>query len=173
MKLNLTFLYLTLCFFYSGSVSSQHISKNSELTLLSIKNSELYSILDSIISFEKNCGYYSDSLFFTINLRQIKGDSLHVLNIQSNNNMKTAIILAPDGYLYYKEHLFMVYGADNEVFFSKTNKKRKFKYVEYSPNHKKDNVVTVIDILDDSFTIWVYWYIKDHFIFKDKAGSCD
>jgi hypothetical protein len=96
-----------------------------------------------------------------------------MLNIQSNNNMKTAINLDPDGYLYYKEHLFMVYGSDNEVFFSKTNKKRRFKYVEYSPSLKKDNFVTVIDILDDSFTIWVYWYVRDHFIFKDRSGSCD
>lgn len=91
--------------------------------MLSIADTSLNSIFDSVVCFEKNCDYYTDSLFFTIKLKQIKSDSLFALNIQSNNNMRTAINLDPDGYLYYKEHLFMVYGSDNGVFFLKQIKK--------------------------------------------------
>lgn len=164
---------LIIVFFFKCSAFSQHQELSKELTLLSVTDRTLFPILDSMISSEQKCKYYNDSLFFTIHIRNIYCDSIHLINIQSNNNLRIALNLEPDGYLYYAKHLFMIYGFKEGLFFATSNNKKVFTCSEFILNSKRDTLVTNLEILNDSFTIWRYYYIDNKFILQDKSSSCN
>ncbi len=172
MKFSVVYMLLILCF-NSCSVSSQHTVKTKELLGLSIIDTSLNTILDSVVSFEKNCDYYNDSLFFTVDVRKIK--DVYELQIESSNNINNALDYFEPilGYLYYKSHLFIIYNPVSERFFKRTEETKKFKYIKYDKTYQEEDSLTLYHIIDDSFTIWNYWYINGNFVFKGRSSSCD
>ena len=173
MKVNLLY---SICFIFclnSCSVSSQHMIKTNELTLLSIADTNLCTILDSVISFEKKCEYYNDTLCFTIDVRQVK--NIYELQIGSANDMDNVLNYFKPifGYLYYQNHLFIIYDISSKKFFSKTKKIKEFKYTKYDTSHQDGDTIKLYNIIDDTFTYWTYFYINSKFVFQDRSSSCD
>lgn len=174
MKLNLIYILSIFCF-YSSTVFSQHSRETCDLHLLSITDTPLISILDSITSFEKKCDYYNDSLFFTVNVRKINDtNDIYELYVASSNDINGTLDFDPVlGYFYYKNHLFLVYRNVSEKFFKQTETVKSFTYTKYDDSYQKGDTLILYYIIDDSFTNWVYWYVKDKFIFKDRSSSCN
>lgn len=165
-------IFISFCF-YRCSIFSQHIVKSSELSVLSIVDTSLNSILDSVLIFEKNCDYYSDSLFFTIDVRIIKES--YELQISSSNNINEALDYFEPiyGCLSYENHLFIIFNPVSERFFKRTEKKSKFNYIKYDKSYQKGDSLTLYHIIDDSYTYWTFWYVNGVFIFKDRSSSCN
>lgn len=172
MKTNLIYFLVITFYLNSCSASSQQTTKSNDLPLLSIDNEGLFPILDSITVLEKKCDYYNDSLFYTIDIREVKG--AYELQIESSNNINTALdYFQPTlGYLYYKEHLFLIYGTYKK-FFSMTEKTKKFSYTKYDASQNKSDTTTIDHVIDDSHSYWNYWYAKDKFIFQGKSSFCN
>lgn len=141
--------------------------------MLSIADTSLIPILDSAICFEKKCKYYNDSLFFTIDVRQ-KQD-VYELQIESSNNMNSAQDYFEPilGYLYYNNHLFLVYNQVSEKFFSMTEETKEFKYIKYDESYQSGDTLILYHIIDDSHTSWNYYYINNKFVLNGKTSSCN
>ncbi len=172
MKIIIEYFVCFVFCFLCCDVSSQNIKKHNELQLLEITNTDFCQILDSVISFELKCDYYRDSLFFVIDVKQSESRDTSLIQIESLDDMSIAQKLDPSGYVYYNNHLFIVFDKSLDNIFAKTTKTKKFKYLDYDPYYHGDNENIILNVLDDSFTIWVFAYINDIFIFESKSGSC-
>lgn len=172
MKSSVVYILSILCF-CSCSVSSQPIVKSNKLAMLSIADTNLTPILDSVVCFEKKCKYYNDSLFFTIDVRQKK--DVYELQIGSSNDMNNAMNYFEPilGYLYYKNHLFLISNPTSKKFFSMTENTKEFKYIKYDESYQPGGKLILYHIIDDSHTYWNYYYINNKFIFYGKSSSCD
>jgi len=59
-------------------------------------------------------------------------------------------------------NLFEFMAANTNVNWSQTLK-----------TYQEKDFLTLYHIINDSFTILNYWYIKDNFVFKGRSSSCD
>lgn len=151
---------------------SQHQERSTELIRVIGENKEFCEILDSIISHERQCTYYSDNLLFAIDVK--KQETNYFIFIESLQDSNLVLGLSPYGYFYYEDHLVIVSGYYTEELFSKSQDKRKFNYVEYDPDFQEEGSEKIINVFnDDSFSQWQYWYVKNKFIFKGKSTTCD
>ena len=76
-------------------------------------------------------------------------------------------------YLYYQNHLFIIYDLASKKFFYKTEETKKFKYTKYDTSYQKGDTITLYHVIDDSFSYWTYWYINDKFVFQDRSSFCN
>ena len=114
---NILIILLSLnCLF----VYSQHKSKEANLVQLNISNNDFDSTLDSIISQEKKCSYYSCDLIFGITLNKRNQDTYLIIDSLLDENI--ALGLNPYGYFYYRRHLFFVDGDIASELLGKTKK---------------------------------------------------
>lgn len=173
MKSSIIFILTILCL-SNCSETSQQIVKSKELTkeltMLSIADKNLTVILDSIICFEKRCNYYSDSLLFTINIRQV--NDIYELQIESSNNVNDVLDYFEPiyGYFYFNDHLFFVFKPESKILFSLTDSTKQFNYTKFL---KSNNKSKQIKIIDDSHSYWNYWIANQIFIFKGKSSPCE
>lgn len=169
MKSSIICILSILCF-CSCSVTSQQIVKSKELAMLSIADTNLTVILDSIICFEKKCSYYSDSLLFTVNIRQV--NDIYELQIESSNNVNGVLDYFEPiyGYFYFDDHLFFVFKPESKILFSLTDSTKKFNYTKYLESNKKNKR---IQIIDDSHSFWNYWISNQTFTLKGKSSPCE
>lgn len=154
----------------SHALLSQHIEKYNILTHLTIADSNICIVLDSIVENEKKCEYYNDKLIFAFDIKKYKGE--YYLTIESVNDSNIVQALEPYGYFYYDSHLVLINGDTCKKIFSTTKHQRKFKYFEYELNYQKDDKKVIYYFNDDSYSNWHYLYTKGNLIFKDKFTSC-
>lgn len=154
-------------------VYSQHKKKEISLVQLNITNNELGTALDSIISQEKKCSYYSCDLIFGITITKTEDKVYLVIDSLLDKNI--ALGLNPYGYFYYKKHLFFVDGDKSSQLLDETEIERGFKYLEYDPTYKtKDEDENKIFVFtDDSFSQWEFLYKDQELILKDKTSFCN
>lgn len=155
--------------FCGFSVFAQHMEKYNELTRLKIADKDICPILDSIVSHEKECEYYSDSLMFSIHIRN--SENKFFISIESIMDSNIVQGLNPYGYFYFKDHLMFVDGETCQELFLKTKETKLFQYIDYDPAYQeKEEVIQVYT--DDSYSQWLYWYINGKLTLEDKSSSC-
>ena len=134
------------------------------LTEYTLKNKELAQILDSIILHEKKCSYYNKDLLFSIRI-SVKQAFSFELKIEADE--KKMIKLPEEfGFIIHGGHLFFLLGKEEEVkcvFFSPTIKTKLIEY-KFDPEEWT--------FFDDSYSMWIYEYINNKFIFVDKSTLC-
>lgn len=173
----INFKTLLICFFVLNSfyVISQHKETNIELCEVELVSGEFRLILDSIILHEKYCDYYSKDLFFTIRIkRQLLNYAIIEIVPQIDKNI--SLRMQPYGFFYYQNYLFLLFDNKlDEVFVPKDNGKV-FEYLEYDFFYREytpDGRLILREIIDDSFTIWLYEYFNEDFYLKYKDPSCE
>ena len=133
------------------SVTAQEYYGNyyiGHLNVVEVEDSTLTTIIDSLISFEKQCKYFKPNLNFSIFLHS---DSFVAIESMNHKIVESAVNL---GCFKYRGHLFVVGGRELNInIFAFTDRKIEITY--YEPTDK--------DIFqeDDSYTAWHYKYIND------------
>jgi hypothetical protein len=156
------------------SVLAQHKEKEVFLNSLEIQNSQLTTVLDSIVDNEKKCDYYSCKLTFAINVKNSTFYPSFIVESISDRNL--VLGLNPYGYFYRKGHLFIVDGDMLNDLFSQHEKGKKFKYVEYDTSFEEydsrgNRILRITN--DDSFSQWEYQLASGHIEFVEGYSSCD
>jgi len=165
MKIIIKYFFFVLVFTKVFTAFSQH-NKIFELQSLDIKDSSFFFVLDQFILNEKKCNYYNSNLLVEIGIQSIN-DSVYqvVLSSFGEKNKKSN---RDFGCFIYDGHLFIVSKSRNEkdldLLFKKTNEKQKIKLTKT----KKERLI----ILDDSYTIWTFYYKNGIYMSSKRESSC-
>lgn len=167
--LYILFVFNCLC---AGQLYCQHLKKTVVLPGFSVTNAELFSVLDSVTSYERMCPYYSDSVFFVFNCREI--DHVVEVTIYALNSMNDPMDFFEFsdiiGYCYYDGFVIFIDRKARDLFFVIEENELTFHYMKYDDTyHSKDKYV-LYNVIDDSFTVWSYYYIVNHSVFYGKSG---
>lgn len=160
--LNVSFLY------------GQHQELELELSKLELNNENFKIILNSIIKHEKKCVYYTPNLIFTVNIMRSK-NKISII-VESIDDKNIALDLKPCGFFYQEGHLFLIKGNMVNCFFSKTEIKTEFKYMEYDiyyEEYNEEGLRILRIILDDSFSQWEFSFSKGDFLLENKSTYCE
>ncbi len=137
--------------------------------VLQVKNERLLPILDDIIEHEKSRDYYMPKMNFfirgsvdknSITSFQIEASRFLLIDSSDDNYYK--------GCFKYGGHWFFVVGEEiNESVFAKTGIKEPFTF--YPPAEKLEDGTFILYIYeDDTCSIWIYQYINNDFVLKEK-----
>jgi hypothetical protein len=170
MKVILKIIMIFTISLYSHTLLSQHIEKSNVLTHLTIVDSNICIVLDSIVENEKKCEYYNEKLIFVFDIKKSK-DEYH-LTIESVNDSNIIQGLEPYGYFYFDNHLVIIDGDICKKIFSSTKRTRKFRYIEYDLSYQEDDKKVIYYFNDDSYSNWHYLYTNGNLIFKNKFTTC-
>lgn len=149
------------------SLKSEKGSSVDSLEILQIKNENLLPILDSIVSHEKLCVYYTPDLYFSIR-SLILNDTITEFQVGAFGSM--LIEFGDNNYkgcFKHKGHWFFVEGQElNKALFAKTNQKKAF--VFYKPAWETNNGEIILRVIeDDIFSFWIYYYVNNKLIFRE------
>ncbi|MDR2057042.1 MAG: hypothetical protein LBP83_01935 [Dysgonamonadaceae bacterium] len=163
-------ILLLLFILFAMNVFAKHPKNYTDS--LSIENTDLIIMLDSIIIHEKSCDYYSEVLIFVINLEPHNNAIL--IGSIGNRVFYDGRQL---GCFVYQNHLFVVEGKLLDItLFKKTGKK---KYNIFSKSRSGYNKKTKEWFLDadafqnDSYSYWYYFYKDGEFTFDSKSTCCN
>lgn len=164
-------IFLVVHCLYSGEFYCQHIKKTIVLPEFSVTNPALFPILDSVIAYERTCPYYNDSVFFLFKCREIQ--SITELTIYSLNSINDPVDFFEFsdiiGYCNYDSFIIFIDRKTRDLFFALGENEKAFNYLKYDDTYQpKDNLILYY-IIDDSHTVWCYYYIDDSFIFNGKS----
>lgn len=161
------FYILIVVSVFSTSLKSETNKRVGHIEILQIKDSNLLSILDSIVSHEKHCVYYTPDLYFSVCTR-IMNDTITEFEIGSAGS----ILIESDNNYYqgcfeYKSHWFFVKGQElTETVFAKTNRKKAFVFDK--PNRITSGGKIILNVIeDDRFSFWIYQYVDGMFSLKE------
>ncbi|MEK6153149.1 hypothetical protein WIW50_07815 [Flavobacteriaceae bacterium 3-367] len=169
VKILLLFVYVG----YSVSGWTQHEKKEILLSDLEIYSEELKSILQKAIEFERGCDYYHCDLIFAININN--SNFYPSFTVESLLDRNVVLGLEPYGYLYVKNHLFIVDGDKYDALLRKKGGKKKFEYVKYDSSFEEydSNGNRILRIItDDSFSIWEYEIVEGAIKLVEADSSC-
>ena len=124
-----------------STVFSQNISRDHNTKSINIRivepDSNLCSLVDSLLYYEQKCSYYSDTLTYGVWINKSpvnNGDSIVTLYILGSYGKEFFINDyardTPFGYCTYKRHSFFFFGR-NDLVFVAGNKKRLLEIPEY------------------------------------------
>lgn len=109
--------YISFFVFLINGVVSYCQDSNVFIKRLTIKDEFFLGILDSVISMDKHCSYYTDSLYYSIRLTSFENnkDKMHYLLIlEANDNIKCIVnqFSYPEinSYIKHKNHHFFIKG---------------------------------------------------------------
>jgi hypothetical protein len=152
------------------SLSANAKNNTAYVDVLKIVNKDLPTILDSIVDHETRCDYYKSDLLFVILMR---GEDIIIGTIGEKIKKGKNIL----GCFSHKNHLFFVEGTSlDETLFERTNQRKKYTFsVSKSGTDPKTGVFFIdsMDIQDDSYSYWEYFYAKNDFIFHSRSTYCD
>lgn len=170
MKKHVALLIIFFCTI-SFVANSQDL-KIIQLPFVTIKDTTIKPILDSVVTFEKKCDYYNDSTIFVINVFPQNQD-LYSIQISSTNELNYAMYFANNvlGCFYYQDHLFVVFDDDNKLF-KKTNKKSDIEYLQFNFSTNKNRPKITVKAKDEGRTNWHYTYANNKFIYNSKISQC-
>jgi hypothetical protein len=156
----------------SLAVEAKDIYPNNtdSLDVLQIINNDLTIILDSIVAHETQCDYYSSNLLFVI----LQYDTFVLIEAKGEKITKNPNIL---GCLFHCGHLFFIVGNNlDEHLFEKTGQQKKYDfYISRSGEDPKTGIFYIdsVDMQDDSYSYWYYFYKDGEFIFDSKSTYCE
>jgi hypothetical protein len=144
-------------------------NNTDSLDIFQITNNDMTRILDSIVEHETRCDYYSSNLLFVI----LRHDTFVLIEALGEKMKKSQSIL---GCLFHRGHLFFIAGSYiDESLFEKTGRRKKYVfYVSQSGEDPETGIYYIdsVDMQDDSFSYWYYYYENDCFIFRSKSTYC-
>lgn len=146
----------------SGSVNAtgKWVIRKKTLQKVECNNKELLNLIDSVITTEKSCPYYSDSLLLTIRILQYPSrDKSFQLILETGSESQRRIFFAikPIGFLKIAKHICFIYYNIPESLFSLSKESYTFYYKDYIPPKKLERgEVPLIFPDDDSFSSWIY-----------------
>jgi len=146
-------------------------SYSLKMDSLEVRNNNLISIIDSIIENEKQCKYFSENLYFGIEIDSFKTDTLY-LNITSNLSKDTYIDSQSTGYFIYKGFYFFVTDIARTSFFLKTNKIKVFDKNVKEPITNEGYTTQIIFYEDDRFSDYYYLLVDDKILFYSSYPPC-
>jgi hypothetical protein len=151
--------------------NSQDI-KIIQLPFVSMRDTTIKPILDSVVNFEKRCDYYNDSTIFVI-IVSPKNNDLYSLQITSTNKLNYAMYFSNTvlGCFYYQNHIFIVFDDDNKLF-KKTNKKSSIEYMQFNFSNSKNSPKISLKAKDETRTYWDYTIVNNKFIYNGKTTQC-
>jgi hypothetical protein len=163
------FIFIVLISIFSSiSLYSCNTQRIDSLHAISITNKNLFTILDSIISHEKQCDYYNEGLVFNVFVT-VRNKSYSDIQIGAIGN---DIIRVGNelGCFMYRDHLFIVKGKQEvETLFSIL---KKYIQIDIYESKKEEDVITIDIFEDDSYSYWNYYYQDNIFIFESKYSMC-
>jgi hypothetical protein len=154
----------------STSLISEHNKIDYPLDIVCVTNYNLFPILDSIITHEKGCDYYSPNLLFSISILQ---DNYILIGSIGERIVDTESRVAC---FEYKNHLFLVRNLDKR-FFRKTGRQRNYIFSKSQTRFDEETGQWSIDTAewfqDDSYSYWYYTYENNEFIYQSSSTFCD
>ncbi len=159
-----THKFILLVFFLLSSyqINAQYEFKTIEIDSVEINEMDIYNIIDSLIDYEKQCGYYSDTLSFIINTyKDTSYNDTTIFSITSTNRLKILMSRYSTGYFIYKRHFFVIENELISNLFFRTSKKRLFTYS-----------IWLVPMVDFGSHSWLYFYGNDNFIFDSGETPC-
>lgn len=164
-------LFLVVQCLYSGELYSQHIKKTIVLPEFSVKKTELFPILDSVTSYERTCPYYNDSVFFLFQCREIEYFiDLSIYSLNSINDSEDFFEFSDIiGYCNYDGFIIFIDRKSRDLFFTLGKREKSFNYLKYDDTYQSEDNLILYYIIDDSYTVWSYYYVGDSFIFIGKS----
>jgi hypothetical protein len=152
-----------------------------ELTKYQVRDTNLINIIDKFLQSEKICDYYSDSLKISIDICDLNGkiDSPCIdsdtLSISISSTMfDNVLFLNAIGYFFYQGHLFSICNVATEKLFVSTDSIMEFNYTKISYNKKTESSTSIplIQLDDDSWTMWIYKFISGKLILESQMPNC-
>jgi len=166
MRILYILILLIAVIFFCLSLKAEKDNRiKGSLAILQIKNEKLIPILDSIISHEQQCVYYTPELHFSIHSRRVN-DTIIEFQIEA-----FGLLIEPADYnkgcFEHNGHWFFVTGQElNESIFIKTNQRKKFLFHK-DHYYKSDGQLVLVLIEDDTYSMWIYHYIACNFVLKE------
>jgi hypothetical protein len=161
-------LFILLCFGYFSNCSAN--GKN-ELTMLLVKEPQIYKFLNDIIKEEdEHSNLQKSTLILKIenveNSFEIRAGMLYEENISSYLSEKSDKAI---GFFEYKGVVVIVFGEDISTFFEKTNKNKSFSFLEERPKFKtKEGQPPPPPVIYEPI-VWIYLYRDGKFELTDKG----
>ena len=150
---------LLLLSIISLNLSAQNQSKEIVLNELDLSN-KFQLIIKDIVKVEKECDYYKDDLFFSIQYADNK------ISFESYKELELVLDDLTYGYVCEDNHLFFVNSPIPDNFFNHTNTKKSFMI-----SSKED--FEDIYALDGYFSFWEFSLEKNDILLKSKYLSCE
>ena len=160
------FFTVLICIFFWENTSAQnekHKEYNVSLPMIEVIDSNFYHILDYILDLDKNCTYFSDSLWYSIWVGEDFYLEKKYLTFQFSGSLKKSLYLefvsSYIGVLKYGNHYFFINGQILlENIFKTTNNQCFFN--EYLKKHDVS--------FDDSWAVHFFTYYNGDYYF-DKT----
>lgn len=164
-------IFLVLQCLFCGKLYSQHIKKTIVLPEFSVTKTELIPILDSVTLYERTCPYYNDSVLFLFQCREIQG--IIELTISSLNSINDPVDFFEFsdivGYFNYDGFIIFIDRKSRDLFFTLEENVKTFNYLKYDDTYQPKENPILYYIIDDSYTVWSYYYTGDSFILNGKS----
>ena len=151
------YILLLVSIIFCISLKPKKDNQVDYLNILQIKNENLLPILNSIVKHEKSCVYYTPELIFEIHIQK-HNNFIVELQIRAIGSVVEKSDMHK-GCFEFEGHLFLVCGKKYNTIFKKTNKKRTISCVTLKNGEVLEE--------DNTFSIWVYHYTNEDFIFKE------
>jgi len=162
--------FLIIAFFIQYESNAKDTNNVIILDSLEIKNMEMMIIIDSIITNERKCDYYSNNLSFGISIFKY-GDTIQ-FSISSDINKDIFLRDSPLGYFCFNGHLFFIKGSISTDLLSYSSSKRDFTYKKRSLPKSKGHTTVIPFFEDDRFTMYVYLFTNNHFLYDSGSPPC-
>jgi len=102
-------IFFLMIIIQSNAVHCQWKRDTINIPLVKVCNSNLLQIADSFDIQEKQCTYYTDTLFFIINIDQSPYDSISLIfRVESQNNPSIAFGLNPRAIFIFKGNYWII-----------------------------------------------------------------
>jgi hypothetical protein len=150
MKRIVGLLFLT-SILYGVVAQSKSIKEIVLLNVLSIKDSTLIPILDTIISTEMKREYYQSNMLFSIHFNQDSTIIIQAIDVPYKIN-ECGVILHKDTYFFVSGNIF------DERVLCKSKKIEKYEFYKNSSYIDKKGRLVYIISHDDGFSKWQYKY---------------
>lgn len=73
------------------------------------------------------------------------------------------------GYCNYDGFVIFIDRKTRDLFFALGENEKAFNYLKYDDTYQPNDNLILYYIIDDSHTVWSYYYIDDSFIFEGKS----
>jgi len=160
MKMKLLTVLFMLLAFGNINASGKWSVKKKTLQKVECNSNELLNIIDSVLTKDKSCPYYSDSLLLSIRILEYpdKNKTFQLIFETGSASQKTTFLtINPVGFFKIAKHICFIYYNIPKSLFSSTKESYTFYYKYYTPPQKlKKGEVPLIFPDDDSFSSWIY-----------------
>jgi hypothetical protein len=162
--------------FGNVNASGKWSIKKKTLQKVECNSYELLNIIDSVLTTDKSCPYYSNSLLLSIRILQYSSSNESfqlIFDTGSISQRRIFLSNKPIGFLKIAKHICFIYYNIPKSLFSLTKESCTFYYKYYTPPKKlKKGEVPLIFPDDDSFSSWIYDFDGSKFKLLETHQPC-